>query len=192
MKSAIKLLCLSLPISMLLQINQAQSKVTAQSNGASSPDLVAQKNKQNLIDEQASLSSALAYIGSANQAESVSNRESLLRDAQHELTNILLNNKDNLEALFYRGVVNLMLRRLDESEKDLLRVTEVNPKSADAHYNLACIYSLRKNTDLALISLDKALKNGFKDNDHMFKDPDLAFIRNAKEFTDVLARNKFF
>jgi len=192
MNNVIKLLCFSLSISILLQINQAQAKVTSQSNEVGSTEQVIQQNQQKLIDDEVSLKSALAYIASANEAVNTSNKESLLRNAQVELTNILQNNKDNVEAIFYRGVVNLMLRRLDDSEKDLLRVIEINPKSADAHYNLACIYSLRNNAKLALVSLDKAFKNGFKDNDHMFKDPDLAFVRNTKEFGDVLARHKFF
>ena len=52
MKSIIKLLCLSLPVSMLLQIAQVQAKVNSQPDDAPSTGSVTQKNKQNLSDEE--------------------------------------------------------------------------------------------------------------------------------------------
>jgi tetratricopeptide (TPR) repeat protein len=192
MKSIIKLLCLSLPVSMLLQIAQVQAKVNSQPDDAPSTGSVTQKNKQNLSDEEKSFKSALAYIDQANQALNMPEKEKLLRDAQVELTNALSKNKGYVEAIYFRGVVSLMLGKLDDGEKDLLQVIEINPKTAEAHYNLACLYSVRNNTELALTALDNALKNGFKDTDYLMHDPDLAFLRNFKEFGEVLTKNKIF
>ncbi len=192
MKDIAKLLSLLLLGSFYFQINTVQAKVNSQVESSTSSKSVMSKNENNLSEEEKIFKSALAYIDSANQAANMADREKLLKDAQVELTNSLSKNPRYVEAMYFRGVVNLMLGKLEEGEKDLLQVIEINPKTAEAHYNLACLYSVRNNTELALTSLDKALKNGFKDTDYLLHDPDLAFLRNFKEFNEVLARNKTF
>ncbi len=53
-------------------------------------------------------------------------------------------------------------------------------------YNLACIYSLAGNKKKALDYLEKAVKKGFNDLDLIKKDKDLDFIRNEKEFKEII------
>lgn len=192
MRKNTKLLWFTLTINFLLQVSQVQAKVNPQTESMAPTESVIHENKKNLSDEEKSFKTALAYINSAHQVANLPDREKLLSNARVELTNAVTKNQNYLEAVYFRGVVNLMLGKLDEGEADLQRAIEINPKTAEAHYNLACLYSVRNNTELALMSLDNALKNGFKDTDYLFHDPDLAFLRNVKEFNEVLAKNKIF
>ncbi|HET6348434.1 MAG TPA: hypothetical protein VFH88_05050 [Candidatus Krumholzibacteria bacterium] len=62
---------------------------------------------------------------------------------------------------------------------------------ASAFYNLACVYALKGDRDLAFHSLDAAKLAGFADRDQMAKDPDLASLRGDKRFVLPGARNYF-
>ncbi|MBL8293367.1 MAG: DUF1318 domain-containing protein [Bryobacterales bacterium] len=65
------------------------------------------------------------------------------------------------------------------------------PKArANAHYNLACVYSLQKQKDPALAALRAAVDAGFADKRVLNGDSDLAFVRQAPEFREIAARLK--
>jgi tetratricopeptide (TPR) repeat protein len=53
-------------------------------------------------------------------------------------------------------------------------------------YNLACVYSLARNRKKGLDYLRRAVKKGFNDLDLIKKDKDLDFIRNEKEFKEII------
>ncbi|MGD2090591.1 MAG: hypothetical protein PVH61_30745 [Candidatus Aminicenantes bacterium] len=53
-------------------------------------------------------------------------------------------------------------------------------------YNLACVYSLAGNKKKALNYLEQAVKKGFNDLEWIKKDKDLDFIRNEKEFKEII------
>jgi tetratricopeptide (TPR) repeat protein len=55
-----------------------------------------------------------------------------------------------------------------------------------AHYNLACIRSHRGMTDQAIAELQQAVEDGFCDLSALRRDPDLANVRSAKGFKEVL------
>jgi len=63
---------------------------------------------------------------------------------------------------------------------------KANRKNIFALYNLACVYSLQKQTEKALKSLELAIKTGYRDRAHMEKDPDLDNIRGEKAFKELL------
>jgi tetratricopeptide (TPR) repeat protein len=65
------------------------------------------------------------------------------------------------------------------------------PKArANAHYNLACAYSLQKQKDPALAALRAAVDAGFADKKSLNGDSDLAFVRQAPEFKEIAAKIK--
>lgn len=64
---------------------------------------------------------------------------------------------------------------------------EYAPHLQGAIYNLSCIYSIIKDKKNALLYLDKAVKAGYSDYSHMQKDTDLDFIRQSKEFKQIIA-----
>jgi tetratricopeptide (TPR) repeat protein len=57
-------------------------------------------------------------------------------------------------------------------------------------YNLACVYSLAGNKKKALNYLGQAVKKGFNDLELIKKDKDLDFIRNEKEFKEIIREIK--
>ncbi|UCH98041.1 MAG: hypothetical protein JSV88_14635 [Candidatus Aminicenantes bacterium] len=57
-------------------------------------------------------------------------------------------------------------------------------------YNQACVYSRVKNKKKALNYLKQAIKKGFNDFELLKKDKDLDFIRNEKEFQEIIKQLK--
>ena len=69
-----------------------------------------------------------------------------------------------------------------------IRLSKLLPGDPTVHYNLACDYSLLKNTELCLGALEKALGLGYRAFKHMDKDPDLEFIRQDERYKELLSR----
>ena len=65
-------------------------------------------------------------------------------------------------------------------------VTKVK-KDAGTYYNLACLYSLIKNTDTALKMLKKTLILDKKYKEKAKKDPDFKNIKNNKTFIKLVS-----
>jgi predicted esterase len=68
------------------------------------------------------------------------------------------------------------------------KLLELNPKSADANYNLACALARSGDSDGALTSLDKSVEFGFSDVAHMNEDDDLASIRADARFAATIEK----
>jgi tetratricopeptide (TPR) repeat protein len=62
------------------------------------------------------------------------------------------------------------------------------PKEAlgSAHYNSACMYSLLKDKENSLKSLELAIKYGFDNQEFIDADKDLEFVRGSEEYKNVL------
>jgi hypothetical protein len=75
-------------------------------------------------------------------------------------------------------------RKKAQAEK--LRV-ELPKVKAAAHYNLACLYSIQRNREAGLESLRAAIQAGFNDRKALASDPDLAFLRKAAGYQQVVA-----
>lgn len=65
------------------------------------------------------------------------------------------------------------------------RALQIDPEYPDAHFNLARMYALQKNTDRALQALEQALKSGFDEKERLLDDPALASIRNTARFKEL-------
>jgi predicted esterase len=68
------------------------------------------------------------------------------------------------------------------------RVIALDPKSAAAHYDLACVLARLEKEAEALAALEKAARLGFDDAELASKDEDLAGLREEKRFREALAR----
>jgi tetratricopeptide (TPR) repeat protein len=68
------------------------------------------------------------------------------------------------------------------------RLIRLRPNDPDAHYNLACSFSLLRLNDAAIASLDSSLKLGYRDLEHMLGDPDLEHVRKDARFVGLLGR----
>ncbi len=67
------------------------------------------------------------------------------------------------EYLFRYGYALMRLGRYDESEEAYLLYLKHKGMDANAYYNLACLYSLRKDAASSLGNLRKAFELGFDD-----------------------------
>jgi tetratricopeptide (TPR) repeat protein len=69
-----------------------------------------------------------------------------------------------------------------------LKLTALRPKDPTIAYNLACDYSLLKDADRCLETLEKAIALGYRDFRYMTKDPDLDFIRHDNRYKALILR----
>jgi tetratricopeptide (TPR) repeat protein len=65
------------------------------------------------------------------------------------------------------------------------RLARLEPKNPLVFYNLACSYSLTDQFDLAIKSLKKALKLGYRDFKWLARDPDLRKLRKHPAYKDI-------
>jgi len=80
-----------------------------------------------------------------------------LERADKLLTEILLNNSANFDALYFKGLVCGMQSRHEECKKYLLRALIINSNNAFLHYNLANAMTALGESTQALFHYDQAL-----------------------------------
>ncbi len=76
---------------------------------------------------------------------------------------------------------------LDGALEDYQKATEITPADSLMHFNLACIYSLKENTDKSLHHLEKAISMGFKNVEKINTKDELAYLRIQPEFEKFVA-----
>lgn len=69
-----------------------------------------------------------------------------------------------------------------------LKLADLVPVDPTVHYNLACSYSLLGKIDLALHTLEKAIKLGYSDLKWMNKDPDLDNVRKDTRYQTLIKK----
>jgi WD40 repeat protein len=110
-------------------------------------------------------------------------------------------NPKDLNARFCRGYVFHLKGDLDAARRNYIEVLTLNAGNVGAHYNLACIYSLRSLTRAkdstgerlrtedfaaAFEHLENAIKYGYLDWEHMKVDSDLDPIRADPRFLQIM------
>jgi tetratricopeptide (TPR) repeat protein len=68
------------------------------------------------------------------------------------------------------------------------RLAELCPDDPTVHYNLACDYSMLKDADRAIETLERAVRLGYRDFRHMLKDPDMEYLRQDERFKELVSR----
>jgi tetratricopeptide (TPR) repeat protein len=69
-----------------------------------------------------------------------------------------------------------------------LKLSRLSPKDPVVFYNLACSYSLLKETTPAMESLEKAFVLGYRDFKFLMSDPDLKNLRGDPGFDRLLQK----
>lgn len=93
--------------------------------------------------------------------------------------------KDKGDEWYDAGMDLLRLRKLDESIEAFEASIAAGDKIGAAMYNIACAYSLKNDARNGMAWLDKAVENGYSDEDKFQHDPDIAFLRTQAGFAQI-------
>ena len=74
--------------------------------------------------------------------------------------------------------------------EDFQKALEINPMDANAHFNIACAYSLVEDATKSFVHLDQAVAHGFKDLNAIKTHDGLAYLRVHKRF-DKFEKNGY-
>ena len=84
------------------------------------------------------------------------------------------------------GLLYHSLRQYDSAVVHIQNAIRLNPANGRTYYRLACSYALGSKHDLAIQNLKLAFEKGFKSYDVLITDPDLAGLKDEKEFVALL------
>lgn len=76
--------------------------------------------------------------------------------------------------------------RIDDGLALDLRLVQLDPENATAHYNLACSLALKNRKAEALDALREALSRGYDDLNWLKKDTDLKSLHSFPPFVELL------
>ena len=91
----------------------------------------------------------------------------------------------NTDAVRERGLEALAARRTGEAIALFSRCLKNSPRHSDCAYQLACAYSLQRDTVAAIAWLERSADWGFENVKHMLTDADLENVRGHAEFTRI-------
>lgn len=114
-------------------------------------------------------------------------------DLDFEITfyeNLLKKKPDFVNALIALGDAYTRKGRYEDGLKIDQRLTRLKPDDPLIYYNLACSYSLLKETQLCLEALTRAISMGYSDFVFMERDPDLEFIRKDPRYRELLEKTR--
>ena len=102
-------------------------------------------------------------------------------------------NIDGLEPYYVDIFISLGNRYLtegkyDRAEGEYRKALKTAPKNSVAAYNMACVYSLRKDLEASMDWIEKSIEYGFDDFKWMKEDPDLENLQDLPRFKEILRR----
>lgn len=97
--------------------------------------------------------------------------------------------KETKKEDFFKRIGIEQFRSMDfeGAIESFVKALEDNLTSPSVHFNLACCYSMIENTGQALLSLEKAIENGFSDISKIQSHQALTFLRKQPEFESFVA-----
>ncbi len=84
------------------------------------------------------------------------------------------------------GLLYHSLRQYDSAIVHIQNAIRLNPSNGRTYYRLACSYALNNKPDQAILYLRQAFERGYKNYDVLLTDPDLAGLKNFKEYQALL------
>jgi len=85
-----------------------------------------------------------------------------------------------------RGTTYIGLGNYQQAIKDFNKAIELDPQTAMAYYNMACLFALQKKTEEACKWMQSALDRGYNNWQHIKEDKDFDNIRNESCFIDII------
>lgn len=102
------------------------------------------------------------------------------------LEDVLARVGEDREVLQHLGHLYTQAKRYRDGLAVDQRLVTLKPRDPIAHYNLACSLTLLKQNTPAVAALRKAIELGYRDFEHMQKDPDLESLRTDPRWADLV------
>ena len=102
---------------------------------------------------------------------------------------LVKNNPNFIDALIPLAEVYTRKGMYDKGLQIDKRLACLKKEDPIIHYNLACSFALVGEKDDAFTSLERAIKLGYRDFDHMQKDSDLKILREDPRFKSLMTKN---
>lgn len=128
---------------------------------------------------------AYSYIGRADMYRQTGDKEKYLSDCR-KIIEIDTIPQINSCAQF----AFLELGEIEKAKEFMNKIIELDTNNEGAYYDAACLYSRIGDKDKALLNLRLCLEKGFRRFYHIELDDDLDFIRNEKEFKELIDKYK--
>jgi len=93
---------------------------------------------------------------------------------------------DSITAMNRLSMIHTAKGEYEEALKLLKSIIEMNPDAPEGYYNIACVQARTGNIEESLAWLEKSVERGFDNIELMKNDPDLANVREAEGFKDIL------
>jgi adenylate cyclase len=129
-------------------------------------------------DYQASFFAAQSYEAMGNPATAVEAYRRAL-DVVRRHTDLY---PDDPRAATMRAVASCRVGDRPEGMRWAERALEIDPEDAGVRYNVACLYALEGELELALKTLEDCVRLGFGNLEWIAQDPDMAPLRNDDRF----------
>lgn len=94
----------------------------------------------------------------------------------------------NVDALAELAHTLTRLGRVDEGLEIDRQLVRLLPDNATVHYNLGCSLALLQRPDDALDALEEAVRQGYRDVEHLLADEDLGSLHHELRFQELLER----
>lgn len=113
-------------------------------------------------------------------------REGRLEEAGDLYEQFIQKEPRHIQALNNLGVVNLKLKRYDGAMIRFHDALDIQPNYGDAHYNLACLYAQKNDTEQSLFYLKNAIDINPEFRQWAVRDDDLKNLVDLPEFNKTL------
>lgn len=84
------------------------------------------------------------------------------------------------------GIMFHLVSQYDSAIVYIQKAIRLNPRNGKAYFDLACSLALTNRPEQAIVYLRQAFERGFRNYDFLVTDPDLAGLKNFKEFQALL------
>ena len=93
---------------------------------------------------------------------------------------------DYFPTYINRGDTYRKLKEYKKAIKDFKKTLKLSPDNCIVYYKLAGLYSIKKDKKKAIKFFSKAIAKGYNYFDAIKKDPNIEFIRDSKEYKELM------
>jgi tetratricopeptide (TPR) repeat protein len=104
---------------------------------------------------------------------------------------VYFNKAEQLDSTSYPaahglGIVYHAKQQFDSAIVYLQKCILLNPERDKNYFDLACSYAMNNQPDKAILNLNMAYEQGYKNKNALLTDPDLEGLKEIKAFQDIL------